>query len=102
MENGPIEIVDFPIKHGDFPLLFVGSPEANHEALRLHGMIFQVVETGRQCRRLDRLTPFSRHEAACHEGAVMEHGSHGTVTTRAIGHIQHIPLLNWWGELYGI
>ena len=22
-----IEIVDFPIQHGDFPLLFVGSPE---------------------------------------------------------------------------
>ena len=27
MENGPVEIVDFPIKNGDFPLLFVCSPE---------------------------------------------------------------------------
>ena len=28
IEHGPVEIVDFPIKNGDFPLLFVGSPES--------------------------------------------------------------------------
>ena len=27
MENGPVEIVDFPIKNGDFPLQNVSSPE---------------------------------------------------------------------------
>ena len=27
MENGPVEIVDFPIKNGDFPLQTVSSPE---------------------------------------------------------------------------
>ena len=30
MENGPVEIVDFPMKNCDFPLLFVGSPEGNN------------------------------------------------------------------------
>ena len=27
MENGPVEIVDFPIKNGDFPWQNVSSPE---------------------------------------------------------------------------
>ena len=27
IENGPVEIVDFPIKHGDFPWQNVSSPE---------------------------------------------------------------------------
>ena len=30
MENGPVEIVDFPIKHGDFPYSYVSSPEGIH------------------------------------------------------------------------
>ena len=29
-ENGPIEIVDIPIKHGDFPLLCKRSPEGTY------------------------------------------------------------------------
>ena len=28
IENGPVEIVDFPIKNGDFPLQTVSLPEA--------------------------------------------------------------------------
>ena len=31
-----IEIVDFPIKNGDFPLLFVCSPEGNGIILENH------------------------------------------------------------------
>jgi len=27
IENGPVEIVDLPIKHGMFPSFFVGLPE---------------------------------------------------------------------------
>ena len=33
-----IEIVDFPMKHGDFPLLFVCSPEgSNSNLMSIHG-----------------------------------------------------------------
>ena len=27
IENGPVEIVDFPIKNGDFPMSYVKLPE---------------------------------------------------------------------------
>ena len=27
IENGPVEIVDFPIKNGDFPVRYVSLPE---------------------------------------------------------------------------
>ena len=30
MENGPVEIVDFPIKNGDFPWQNVSSPEGKY------------------------------------------------------------------------
>ena len=29
IENGPVEIVDFPMKHGDFPVRYVKLPEGN-------------------------------------------------------------------------
>ena len=31
IENGPVEIVDLPIKHGDFPLLCKRLPEGSSE-----------------------------------------------------------------------
>ena len=29
MENDPVEIVDFPMKNGDFPVRYLSSPEGN-------------------------------------------------------------------------
>jgi len=29
IENSPVEIVDLPIKHGDFPVRYVSLPEGN-------------------------------------------------------------------------
>ena len=35
IENGPVEIVDFPIKNGDFPLPNVSSSEGTN--FKIHG-----------------------------------------------------------------
>ena len=33
--HGPVEIVDFPMKNGDFPWQNVSSPEGNHQFVML-------------------------------------------------------------------
>ena len=39
IENGPVEIVDFPIKNGDFPLQNVSSPDGNFQIIPALGFL---------------------------------------------------------------
>ena len=39
IENGPVEIVDFPMKNGDFPWQNVSSPEGRYTTIQFISFI---------------------------------------------------------------
>jgi hypothetical protein len=53
MENGPVEIVDLPIKHGDFPSFFVtftrGYSKQNRADCTVHRFILHFIATTSGC-----------------------------------------------------
>ena len=47
IENGPVEIVDFPIKNSDFPVRYVKLPEGISPSL----ICLSIVSTGERWRK---------------------------------------------------
>ena len=89
-----IEIVDFPMKKGDFPWQNVGSPEGNKALPDIHGVFAdkQIEVVGPTCRTWQNRAAWASRTPEPSTGSCQ-------TSSLADGHLDHLAYPAWWTNM---